>query len=77
MKHIVTSSDNIQFVVDSHERSVAFDAAFASRQPAAVLEKHGDFTRVWDIDLAALLAPEPAPAPKARPKLTLIQGGKS
>lgn len=56
MKHIVTSRDGIQFVVDSEERSVQFDRVFAARQPAEVLEKHGDFVRIYDLDLDALLA---------------------
>ena len=80
MKHIVTSSDGIQFVVNSHERSVAFDRTFASRQPAAVLETHGDFTRVKSLD--DLLTPEEIFLPRIagpaerRAAFRLIRGGK-
>ena len=82
MKHVVTSSDGIQFVVNSHERSVAFDRTFASRQPAAVLETHGDFTRVKSLD--DLLPPDPVletfsrhvEAQKRRATFTVIKGGK-
>jgi hypothetical protein len=76
MRHVVTSRDGIQFVVDSATRSVPADRLFASRWTAEALERHGDFHRVTDIDLAALLAPDPPPV-RQRPQLRLIRGGKS
>jgi hypothetical protein len=85
MKHVVTSQDGVQFVVQSDERTVAYDRAFAARQPAAVLAQHSDFAPVngaqsvpsdTAIDLAVLIAPDPAPV-RPRPQLRIIQGGKS
>jgi hypothetical protein len=46
MIHIVTSSDGVQFAVDSAEKSIAADARFAAHLSAAQLDLHGDFTRV-------------------------------
>lgn len=82
MHHIVTSSDGIQFVVQSDARTVAFDLAFALRKTAAELRAHGDFQELKSLD--DLLAPEhvfeaPAPAPepaRIRVTLILIRGGK-
>ena len=86
MRHIVTSRDGVQFAVNSAPNSVRFDQAFAKHRTAAELEAHGDFARLTDIDLSALVAPDPKaarPRPSdldaraRRARFTLIQGGKS
>jgi hypothetical protein len=80
MKHIVKSIEGIEFVVDSDVRSCGYDIQFAKARPAAELEAHGDFTRVRDPQERIWNPPTHATQlspPKARPKLTLIRGGKS
>jgi hypothetical protein len=56
MNHIVTSKDGLHFAVNSAEKSVAFDRAFAAGKTSAELAAHGDFTQVKSLD--DLLAPE-------------------
>jgi hypothetical protein len=90
---IVTSRDGIQFRVVLHARTdgqmnaaIAVEQKWAGARSAAELESfHGDFTRIKSLD--DLIAPDPPRvsmyathmpgAPKAGPKLTLIQGGLS
>jgi hypothetical protein len=81
MKHIVKSREGIEFVVESEPRTAPFDIAFAKARPAAELRLHGDFIETHDIDLEALVAPDPQPrivGPlERRAAFKLIKGGKS
>jgi hypothetical protein len=87
MKHVVTSLDGVQFVVNSHERSVAFDRAFAAQRSAAQLESHGDFEPVSNSRAVAVIEDVPPAWAEARERaqaaisrragFVLIQGGKS
>lgn len=82
MNHLVTSKDGIQFVVESAEKSVAYDRAYAQTHTAAELAAHGDFQQVKSLD--DLLAPEyifeapriSGPLEK-RAAFRVIKGGKS
>jgi hypothetical protein len=81
MKHIVTSSDGVQLLTNSDERTVAFDQKYASTHPADWLEAQGDFIRLCNVYQDALVAPEPRKPTIGSiigpPVLTLIKGGKS
>jgi len=82
MRHIVTSKDGIQFAVESAERTVMYDIAYASATPAAELAAHGDFSEIKSLD--DLIAPEEyyfapriAGPLERRAAFKVIKGGKS
>jgi hypothetical protein len=81
MKHIVKSREGVEFMVESSDRTVAYDIAFAAARPAVELRLHGDFTELYDIDLAALVAEDPSPRivgpQERRAAFRVIPGGKS
>jgi hypothetical protein len=72
---IVTSKDGIQFVVQTAGGLWGgnIEKQWAATQTAAQLEEAGGFTRLNSLD--ALVPANPAPKP-AKPKFTLIKGGK-
>ena len=73
MKHIVTSSDNVKFVVDSDERSIPFDRALAAGSLSAELAQQGDFIPLGAGSLEPY-APTPA---ERRASFRVIVGGRS
>lgn len=81
MKHIVTSRDHIQFVVESDPRSVIADQAFALQRTATELESNTDFFRVRSLDDVfgplVVEAPRPPTPTERRAAFRLIQGGRS
>jgi hypothetical protein len=88
MRHLVTSSDGANFVVDSaNELSKIADRDYARGKTAAELIAHGDFepTRTvnsWDAFVEALgrgpklLTGPPTPAQR-RAQFRLIRGGRA
>lgn len=77
MKHIVTSSDNVKFVVDSDERSIPFDRALAAGTASAELAQHSDFIQLYDMSelYGPLLPHVPTPAER-RASFRVILGGR-
>lgn len=73
MKHIVTSRDNVQFVVNSDARTVPFDQSFAAARMAEALDTNPDFSRLG----AGPLEPLPPSPAERRAAFRLIQGGRS
>jgi hypothetical protein len=79
VKHIVKSSDGVEFVVESYPNSVAFDQVWAATLPAEQLKAHGDFVELTDL---SQLAPSYCDTPRIcgplerRAALRLIPGGK-
>jgi hypothetical protein len=79
---IVTSKDGVPFSVSFYSRTDAqaqaaavAETRFARTQLASQLDAHGDYHRV-DILTGYVEAPAPK-LPRPRPRLTLIEGGKS
>jgi hypothetical protein len=76
---IVTSKDGVQFAVATDVAAAAYERAFAAKFTAAELDKHGDFARLYEVGQmpAQGYSIDFAKAPRPRPQLTLIKGGKS
>jgi hypothetical protein len=82
VKHIVKSREGVLFVVESEQRTVPYDIAFAQARPAAELRQHGDFTELHDIgQISATVVADKTPRivgpQERRAAFRLIKGGKS
>lgn len=82
MKHIVSSRDNIQFVVESDSRSIQFDQAYALVRTSEELSQNSDFIRINSLDdVGGPLSPEkPSLTDRKaafRAKFRVVQGGRS
>lgn len=80
---IVTSSDDVQFVVRTSGAARGYEQTYARTQTAAELALNSDFTRLSDLDAAPLLAPELvfaapriASPQERRAAFRIIDGGK-